>query len=142
MKRSVLALTFVLAASPSFAQTAPAAADPHAGHAMEMQAPAAAQAPAPAPRNPNLPPTGDAPGDNKNAVALDQLKSSPRKSEWVDIKGSNGTPIKSFVVYPARRDKAPVVIVRKPTITTVPPIIASAATPNPIVAISRSNSVR
>ena len=69
------------------------------------------QAPAPGPRNPNLPPTGDAPGDNKNAVALDQLKSSPRKSEWVDIKGSNGTPIKSFVVYPARRDKAPVVIV-------------------------------
>ena len=110
MKRYVLALTFVVAAAPAYAQTA-AAADPHAGHAMEMQAPAAAQAPAPGPRNPNLPPTGDAPGDNKNAVALDQLKSSPRKSEWVDIKGSNGTPIKSFVVYPARRDKAPVVIV-------------------------------
>jgi carboxymethylenebutenolidase len=110
MKRYVLALTFVVAASPAFAQTAPAA-DPHAGHAMEMQAPAAAQAAAPGPRNLNLPPTGDAPGDNKNAVALDQLKSSPRKSEWVDIKGSNGTPIKSFVVYPERRDKAPVVIV-------------------------------
>jgi carboxymethylenebutenolidase len=29
----------------------------------------------------------------------------------VDIKGSNGTPLKSFVVYPERKDKAPVVIV-------------------------------
>jgi carboxymethylenebutenolidase len=61
-------------------------------------------------RNPNLPPPGD-----PNPVAAEQLatalKSSPRKSEWVDIKGSNGTPIKSFVVYPDRRDKAPVVIV-------------------------------
>jgi carboxymethylenebutenolidase len=107
MKRSVLALTFVVAASPVFAQTSPAAAaDPHAGHAMEQ---AAAQ-PSAVPRNPNLPPTGDAPGD-KNAIAVDQLKASPRKSEWVDIKGSNGTPIKSFVVYPERRDKAAVVIV-------------------------------
>jgi carboxymethylenebutenolidase len=106
MKRSALALTFALAASPAFAQTTPAA-DPHAGHAMEQQA----AAPAAGPRNPNLPPTGDAAGDNKNAVALDQLKSSPRKSEWVDIKASSGAPIKSFVVYPERKDKAPVVIV-------------------------------
>src|SRR5256885_9703971 len=62
-------------------------------------------------RNPNLPPTGDAPGDNKNAVALEQLKSSKRRSESVDIKASSGAPIKSFVVYPDRKDKAPVVIV-------------------------------
>jgi carboxymethylenebutenolidase len=106
MTRYVLAFTFALAAHPAYAQTAPANVDPHAGHAMEQQA-----APAAAPRNPNLPPTGDAAGDNKNAVALEQLKSSPRKSEWVDIKGSNGTPIKSFVVYPASAGKAPVVIV-------------------------------
>jgi carboxymethylenebutenolidase len=110
MKRVLLVLVFAWTASPAFAQTTPAA-DPHAGHAMEMQAPAAPAATAPGPRNPNLPPAGDAPGDNKNAIAVDQLKSSPRKSEWVDIKGSNGTPIKSFVVYPSRRDKAPVVIV-------------------------------
>src|SRR5688572_1888351 len=96
MKRSALALAFVLAASPAFAQPAPAA-DPHAGHAMEQQAPAAAPAAqTTGPRNPNLPP----PGDN-NPIAAEQLatalKTSPRKSEWVDIKGSDGTPIKSFV---------------------------------------------
>jgi carboxymethylenebutenolidase len=110
MKRCVLALTFAVAAAPAYAQKAPAA-DPHAGHAMEQQAPAAPAAAATnGPRNPNLPPPGDA-----NPVAAEQLatalKSSPRKSAWVDIKGSNGTPIKSFVVYPDRRDKAPVVIV-------------------------------
>jgi carboxymethylenebutenolidase len=109
MKRYALALTVVLSAAPAYAQTAPAAIDPHAGHAMEQQAPAAAAA-TNGPRNPNLPPPGDA-----NPVATEQLatalKTSPRKSEWVDIKGSNGTPIKSFVVYPGRRDKAPVVVV-------------------------------
>jgi len=68
--------------------------------------------PANATSNPNLPPTGDVQGDNKNALALAQLKSSPRHVDWVDIKSSNGgAPIKSFVVYPERKDKAPVVIV-------------------------------
>jgi carboxymethylenebutenolidase len=114
MKRAIVALTFVfmfvLAALSVFAQTpANPAADPHAGHAMEAGAQAApAQT---APRNANLPPTGDVPGENKNAQAQEQLKSSPRKSEWVDIKASSGVPIKSFVVYPERKDKAPVVIV-------------------------------
>src|SRR6187455_2464391 len=109
MTRYVLALTFALAAQPASAQTAPAAVDPHAGHAMEQQA-APAAAPTTGPRNPNLPPPGD---NNPEATAqlAAALKSSPRKSEWVDIKGSNGTPIKSFVAYPDRRDKAPVVIV-------------------------------
>jgi carboxymethylenebutenolidase len=112
MKRYVLALTFALAAQPAFAQTAPAApanVDPHAGHAMEQQA-APAAVPTTGPRNPNLPPPGD---DNPQATEqlAAALKSSPRKSEWVDIKGSNGTPIKSFVVYPEQRDKAPVVVV-------------------------------
>jgi carboxymethylenebutenolidase len=111
MSRFVLAMALTMGVSPAFAQTAarPAAADPHAGHAME---PAQQAAPsATAPRNPNLPPTGDIAGDNKNAEAIAQLKASTRKSEWVDIKGSNGTAIKSFVVYPERKDKAPVVIV-------------------------------
>ena len=111
MNRVVLAVILALAPSPAFAQTAarPPVADPHAGHAMDagqQTAPAAT-----APRNPTLPPTGDVAGDNKNAEAIAQLKASPRKSEWVDIKGSNGTPIKSFVVYPERKDKAPVVVV-------------------------------
>jgi carboxymethylenebutenolidase len=116
MRRYVLALTFVVAAVPAYAQGhGHAAVNPHAGHSVEpsevqQPAPAAAAAPTTGPRNPNLPP----PGDN-NPIAAEQLatalKTSPRKSEWVDIKGSDGTPIKSFVVYPDRRDKAPVVIV-------------------------------
>lgn len=107
MRSLTLAAVFAAIATPGFAQTAPrpAAVDPHAGHAMEQQTAAATQ-PAAA-RNPNLPPSGD---DNA-AQALEQLKSSPRHAEWVDIKGSNGVPIKSFVVYPERTDKAPVVIV-------------------------------
>lgn len=104
MRNLALAGALALMSVPAFAQTAPRpAADPHAGHAMEQAAPATQAAP----RNPNLPPSGD----NNGAQAIEQLKSSPRHSEWVDIKGSDGTPIKSFVVYPERRDKAPVVIV-------------------------------
>ena len=107
MRTFLQAAAVLLMAIPTFAQTAPKpAADPHAGHAMEQQAPA----PPAAPRNQNLPPTGDLPGD-KNAEAVAQLRSSPRHAEWVDIKASSGAPIKSFVVYPERKDKAPVVIV-------------------------------
>jgi carboxymethylenebutenolidase len=109
MRRAVLVTAFALIAAPAFAQsTSPAAVDPHAGHAMEQTAPAAQPA---GPRNPNLPPTGDAPGD-KYSVVKAQLSSSPRHVDWIDIKASNGgAPIKSFVVYPERKDKAPVVIV-------------------------------
>ena len=104
MKRLVLTAVMVVAGTSAFAQTAvKPAADPHAGHAMEQAAPAA-QAAA---RNPNLPPSGD----NNGAQAIEQLKSSPRHGEWVDIKGSDGTPIKAFVVYPERKEKAPVVVV-------------------------------
>src|SRR6201987_2763389 len=40
----------------------------------------------------------------------DRLNSSPRHGEWVDMKSGDRT-IKAFVVYPERKDKAPVVIV-------------------------------
>jgi carboxymethylenebutenolidase len=40
----------------------------------------------------------------------DRLNNSPRHAEWVDIKSGERT-IKAFVVYPERKDKAPVVIV-------------------------------
>lgn len=85
-------------AAPAAAQTAQGPVDPHAGHMMEPQAPAAA----PAQSNPNLPPD--------NAGAPDRLKNSPRHQEWVDVQDGS-KKIKSFVVYPERRDKAPVVIV-------------------------------
>src|SRR5437764_15391691 len=40
----------------------------------------------------------------------DRLNNSPRHGEWVDIKSGDRT-IKTFVVYPERKDKAPVVLV-------------------------------
>lgn len=49
-----------------------------------------------------VPPSGEA--------AAEVVKSSPRHGEWVDID-HDGTPIKTFVVYPERSDNAPVVII-------------------------------
>ena len=64
--------------------------------------PAAAPAPAPA-RDPNLPPS------EQQAKAA--LEKSPRHGEYVDIKlPSGGTPIRTWVVYPERKDKAGAVI--------------------------------
>src|ERR1044072_345975 len=40
----------------------------------------------------------------------DRLNNSPRHADWVDIKSGDRT-IKAFVVYPERKDKAPVVLV-------------------------------
>ena len=95
---------FALAAAPVFAQTAARPADdPHAGHAMmdmAQTAPAVAQA---KPDNPAIPPD--------NGASVDRLKASPRHGEWVDIKMPSGPALKSFVVYPERKDKAPVVLV-------------------------------
>src|SRR5437764_13094023 len=101
MKAVMLTAALAFVALPVFAQTAAKPADdPHAGHAREMQQAAPA---APGPRNPDLPPTGDAPGD-KYSVAKTQLSASPRHVVWVDIQASNGgAPIKSFVGYPDRK---------------------------------------
>jgi carboxymethylenebutenolidase len=46
-------------------------------------------------------------------TAGEALKKSPRHGEWVDIPAPAGLPFKlhSWVVYPERKDKAPVVIV-------------------------------
>jgi carboxymethylenebutenolidase len=93
------AAALAMAAPPALAQTSGPAADPHGGHTTAQQSPAAAAGP----RNDTLPP-------DANAAAA-QLKSSPRHAEWVDVKGTPGVPIKSFLVYPERKDKAPVVIV-------------------------------
>src|SRR5919204_5847099 len=40
-----------------------------------------------------------------------RLNNSPRHGEWVEIKSSGDRKIKAFVVYPERKDKAPVVLV-------------------------------
>src|SRR5438874_9723279 len=42
--------------------------------------------------------------------AKDRLIKSPRHGEWVDFKSGERT-IKAFIVYPERKDKAPVVLV-------------------------------
>src|SRR5437762_4202732 len=56
------------------------------------------------PWNPAVPPgTAD--------HAARKLKESSRHGEWVDIKLKDGTPLKSWVVYPERPDKAGVVLV-------------------------------
>jgi carboxymethylenebutenolidase len=109
------ALAFILA-GPCLAQT-----DPHAGHmghgaptptaaAPAASAPAASASPAvaapaapSAPRDPNLP-AGE-------ADAKATLEKSPRHGELVDVKMASGAPVKTWIVYPERKDKAGVVIV-------------------------------
>ncbi|HZF11880.1 MAG TPA: dienelactone hydrolase family protein, partial [Thermoanaerobaculia bacterium] len=75
------------------------------------QTPAAA---APAPPTPAAAPA--LPRDEALPPAEDQAKAalnqSPRHGEYVDVKlPADGTPIRAWMVYPERKDKAPVVIV-------------------------------
>jgi carboxymethylenebutenolidase len=97
--RQVMAMAFVLSAAPAFAQ-APAI-DTHAGHVMAGHI--TDQQPPTKPDNPAIPPD--------NAASAARLTISPRHGEWVDIKMPSGGALKSFVVYPERKDKAPVVLV-------------------------------
>jgi carboxymethylenebutenolidase len=54
-------------------------------------------------------PGGLPPGEQE---AKSVLEKSPRHGEWIDIAvPDHKTPLKSYVVYPERADKAPVVIV-------------------------------
>jgi carboxymethylenebutenolidase len=84
-------------AMPILAQGGPATPPPSA-------APKAAPAPqAPSARDESLPPS--------EAQAKATLERSPRHGEYVDIKlPSGGTPIRTWIVYPERKDKAGVVI--------------------------------
>jgi carboxymethylenebutenolidase len=61
----------------------------------------AAETPSPV-QHPGLPPSEDA--------AKDQLNRSPRHGEFVNVV-AEGTPVRTWVVYPERKDKAPVVVV-------------------------------
>jgi len=66
-------------------------------------APAAPAATAPALRDESLPPS-----ESQAKAALDK---SPRHGEWVDVKlPSGGAPVRTWVVYPERKDKAGVVV--------------------------------
>src|SRR5258708_2035210 len=67
------------------------------------QAPPAAWAPA-APVDESLPPA-----EEQAKAALDK---SPRHGEWVDVPMAAGGPkLRTWIVYPERKTKAPVVIV-------------------------------
>jgi carboxymethylenebutenolidase len=92
---SALTLTLTI---PAAAQTA--APDPHAAHA----APHAGAQAQPGAVNEKLPPSAE--------TAAEAVKKSSRHQEWVDVKvPGSGDVVKTFVVYPERKDKAPVVIV-------------------------------
>jgi len=105
--RSILAAILLLAipqqAIPQQAPAHPAPSAPAAAPATPAT-PAAASTPAPpAARDENLPPS--------EAQAKAGLEKSPRHGEYVDIKlPSGGTPIRTWIVYPERKDKAGVVI--------------------------------
>jgi carboxymethylenebutenolidase len=75
------------------------AQDAHAGHAAEGTPTQGAQA------------TDDVnlPAGEQGAKA--RLDSSPRHGEYADVPVAGGTPVRTWVVYPERKDKAPVVIV-------------------------------
>ena len=96
-------LVIAVLATPGMAQTRP---DDHSAHVAQTpatQAPAAQAPPFSRPANDKVPPG--------IAEAGEELKTSKLKNEWVDIPYAGGPVIKSFVVYPERREKAPVVIV-------------------------------
>jgi carboxymethylenebutenolidase len=92
----------VLLTSLMLAQAPAAQPDPHAGHAMPAPTPQAAPQAAPRPRDENLPPS------EPQGEAV--VKASPRHGEFVDIKTAAGTSIRTWVIYPERKDKAGVVI--------------------------------
>lgn len=57
------------------------------------------------------PPANDKIPAGNAALATQALKESPRHGEWVDIKLADGTALKSFVVYPEKKEKVGVVLV-------------------------------
>jgi carboxymethylenebutenolidase len=93
MRAAFAAIGLLSFSVTSYAQ-APAASSP--------AAPTAAAAPA-GPRDETLPA-----GEEAAKAALEK---SPRHGEFVDVKVPDGTPIRTWVVYPERKDKAGVVIV-------------------------------
>ena len=80
------------------AKAAATSVNEHAGHGAE---PAAGQT-APAPSMKNMPPDEEG--------AKQRLNTSPRHGELVKVM-ANGMPVTTWVVYPERKTKAPVVVV-------------------------------
>jgi carboxymethylenebutenolidase len=99
-RTSVLTLGALTVVAGLASAQAPAVTDASDAMHVHDQTPTAPAAP----RNPALPP------DDESAKAV--LEKSPRHGEYVDIQvPGQPTPLRSFVVYPERKGKAPVVIV-------------------------------
>jgi len=96
--RVTLAAALLLVAPASYAQ-APSTAPSAAPAAAASAAPAAAT-PVP-PRDPSLPASEE--------TAKAALEASPRHGEYVDVKTDSG-PVRTWIAYPERKDKAGVVI--------------------------------
>ena len=103
-------LVIALLAAPSFAQTRPRP-DDHSAHAAQTPAAPAPAGQAPAPQAPPFARPANDKVPPGIAEAGEELKTSKLKNEWVSIPYGEGPTIKAFVVYPERREKAPVVIV-------------------------------
>jgi carboxymethylenebutenolidase len=102
MRAFLSALLLLVIPQQVISQQAPAP-PAHSAPQAAPAAPAAAAAAAPAARDANLPPS--------EAQAKAGLEKSPRHGEWVDIKlPSGGAPIRTWIVYPERKDKAGVVV--------------------------------
>jgi len=97
--RLALAVSF-LGVACSSNKVAPAT-DSHA--AADHAVPPSSASSVSAPDNRGLPP--DASG------ALARLSNSPRHGEWVTVRTGNGDSLRTWVVYPERSSKAPVVVV-------------------------------
>ena len=88
---AVASLGFLLGRTP-----AASAADEHAGHDMTTASASASQ------NDTTIPASA--------ANAAERIAKSPRHAEWVAIKVGATDSVMAWVVYPQRRDKAPVVI--------------------------------
>ena len=92
MTRLICVAAVLLAGSAVAAQQPPPPAPPQAQPAVTLE------------WNDKIPP-----GNADHAARA--LKESPRHGEWVDIKLPDGVALKTWVVYPERKDKSGVVLV-------------------------------
>lgn len=107
--KSVAIVTAMLTLSAGYARAQGVQPDAHAGHAT-AQSRADPSAPLTATQAAEKRTGNDTlPAGEESAKAA--LEASPRHGEWVDVPVPSGQPVRAWVVYPERKDKAGVVIV-------------------------------
>src|SRR5579862_1879868 len=95
-----LALTVMARTGAAQQPAMPQTMDMHDHMAMDQQPAQGSYTP---PKNDKIPPA--------DPYVDDALKASPRHGEWIDVKLADGKMMRSWISYPVRSDKAPVVIV-------------------------------